>query len=288
MFGLMGPQRVRAASSHAADLDAMLKAGVKQQPDIGALASRGERMATVMVWRYHDDDLPGPVANIQFSLRGMLPSTARVLVHHYRIDATHSNSYTAWKQMGSPQKPTPEQYALLEAAGQLELIESPFSWIRYKERRLLRLDPLCCRRHWKLDRGMVFQQAHHPRTSCQLRAQGCFGFKRRSDAGDHLCAVFSREFRAGHFQPGVLRATILVNAGDDPACGHFPSTRRRVGSGTGRIRRRHGRGNFRLGGRLDARSRKRLHPVFLMVSMFHVLAFGIILASIRRVEPVTI
>lgn len=29
-------------------------------------------------------------------------------------------------------------------------------------------------------------------------------------------------------------------------------------------------------------------PVFLMVSMFHVLAFGIILASIRRVEPVTI
>lgn len=129
MFGLMGPQRVRATSSHAADLDAMLKAGVKQQPDIGALASRGERMGTVMVWHYHDDDLPGPVANVQFSLRGMPPSTARVLVHHYRIDATHSNSYTAWKQMGSPQKPTPEQYALLEAAGQLELIESPF-WAR--------------------------------------------------------------------------------------------------------------------------------------------------------------
>ncbi len=29
-------------------------------------------------------------------------------------------------------------------------------------------------------------------------------------------------------------------------------------------------------------------PVFLMVSTFHVLAFGIILAAIRRVEPVVI
>ena len=30
--------------------------------------------------------------------------------------------------MGSPQKPSPEQYARLEAAGQLELLESP-RWV---------------------------------------------------------------------------------------------------------------------------------------------------------------
>jgi xylan 1,4-beta-xylosidase len=30
--------------------------------------------------------------------------------------------------MGSPQSPTPDQYAKLEAAGQLELLESP-QWI---------------------------------------------------------------------------------------------------------------------------------------------------------------
>ena len=30
--------------------------------------------------------------------------------------------------MGSPQNPTPEQYAKLEAAGQLELLESP-RWV---------------------------------------------------------------------------------------------------------------------------------------------------------------
>jgi xylan 1,4-beta-xylosidase len=54
--------------------------------------------------------------------------TGRVLMRHYRIDETHSNAWTAWKKMGSPQKPTPEQYAALEAAGQLELMESP-RWI---------------------------------------------------------------------------------------------------------------------------------------------------------------
>ncbi len=129
MLGMMGPRRVKAASSHAADLDAMLKDGVKKRPDIGALASRGERMAAVMVWHYHDDDLPGAEAAVQLNLRGAPAGAARVLVHHYRIDATHSNAYTVWQQMGSPQKPTAEQYAALEAAGQLELVQSP-DWAR--------------------------------------------------------------------------------------------------------------------------------------------------------------
>ncbi len=52
----------------------------------------------------------------------------RVLLEHYRIDDTHSNAYTAWKNMGSPQSPTPDQYAQLKAAGQLQLLTSP-TWL---------------------------------------------------------------------------------------------------------------------------------------------------------------
>jgi len=48
-------------------------------------------------------------------------------VRHYRIDSHHSNAYAVWKEMGSPQNPSPEQYARLEAAGNLELLNSP-SW----------------------------------------------------------------------------------------------------------------------------------------------------------------
>ena len=55
-----------------------------------------------------------------------------MLVRHYRIDRDHSNAYTVWKEMGSPQNPTPEQYARLEAAGQLQLLTSP-EWIGAKD-----------------------------------------------------------------------------------------------------------------------------------------------------------
>ena len=40
----------------------------------------------------------------------------------------YSNSYEAWKKMGSPQQPSPEQYAQLERAGQLQSLESP-RWV---------------------------------------------------------------------------------------------------------------------------------------------------------------
>jgi xylan 1,4-beta-xylosidase len=43
---------------------------------------------------------------------------------HYRIDNDHSNSFEVWKKMGSPQKPSDEQYAQLERAGQLHELEA--------------------------------------------------------------------------------------------------------------------------------------------------------------------
>jgi len=46
-------------------------------------------------------------------------------MRHYRIDATHSNAYTVWKQMGSPPSPSPEQLSRLASAAQLASIEPP-------------------------------------------------------------------------------------------------------------------------------------------------------------------
>jgi xylan 1,4-beta-xylosidase len=123
MFGLMGGERIEAQSSGAAELNTLLRAGVKDKADISALASRDERAITVMVWNYHDDDLPAPPAEIELSVVG-LPA-GRVLLHHYRVDADHSNSYGVWKKLGSPQEPSPEEYAQLEKAGHLQLLSSP-------------------------------------------------------------------------------------------------------------------------------------------------------------------
>ena len=44
----------------------------------------------------------------------------RATVTHHRIDENHSNSYSAWVRMGSPQQPTPAQYADLERASELQ------------------------------------------------------------------------------------------------------------------------------------------------------------------------
>ena len=53
----------------------------------------------------------------------------RVLAEHFRIDATHSNAFEAWKAMGSPQPPSEKQYRELEAAGQLQMVSSP-EWVK--------------------------------------------------------------------------------------------------------------------------------------------------------------
>ena len=126
MFGMMAEERIDARSSGALELDRMIEAGVREKPDVNALASRSKNRVAVMVWNYHDDDLPAPAAEVNLSIGG-LPA-ARVHLQHYRVDKTHSNSYEVWKQMGSPQAPTAGQYGQLERAGQLEMVGSP-EWL---------------------------------------------------------------------------------------------------------------------------------------------------------------
>jgi xylan 1,4-beta-xylosidase len=125
MTGMMRGDRVKVESSGALGLDAILQSGVHGTADIDGLATRADREMAALVWNYHDDDLPADPAPVHLALAGIPKTAARVLIEHYRIDDEHSNAYTAWKRMGSPQQPSPEQYAQLEAAGGLQLLGSP-------------------------------------------------------------------------------------------------------------------------------------------------------------------
>jgi xylan 1,4-beta-xylosidase len=120
MFGMMGPERVALESSGAEPLADIQSSGVVGKPDIDGLAARRAREIDVLVWNYHDDDVPAPAAQVELRVKGI--GAKKVTVRHYRIDQDHSNSFTAWQQMGSPQRPTPAQYAQLEKAGQLQLL----------------------------------------------------------------------------------------------------------------------------------------------------------------------
>lgn len=123
MLGMMAGSRLRVRSSSASSVQDIRDNGVRAAPDIYALASRRGRDLTVLLWNYHDDDLPAAVANVNVRFEGM--AAGRLTLTHYRVDAEHSNAYEAWKKMGSPQTPTSEQYAQLEKAGKLEALGSP-------------------------------------------------------------------------------------------------------------------------------------------------------------------
>jgi len=116
MFQMMTGRRVAVESDGSVSLETILREGVRVRPDVSALASIDRNKLCVLVWHYHDDDVPGPMAAVTVELSG-LPQSPRLV--EYRIDEKHTNAFTAWKAMGSPQSPTQEQYVLLEKKGKL-------------------------------------------------------------------------------------------------------------------------------------------------------------------------
>jgi len=131
MFGMMQGNRVVINQKLGYNYSLIRDSSVRgEKHDINAFAAKDDRSATVMVWNYHDNnDLSIADAAVAINMSG-LPN-GKVLLRHYRIDRQHSNSYEAWKKMGSPKNPDKEQIALLENAGQLELLSSP-EWILVK------------------------------------------------------------------------------------------------------------------------------------------------------------
>jgi xylan 1,4-beta-xylosidase len=127
MLSRMTGRRLALQSDHALGLDAIMKSGVRDQPEVSGIATVDDRAACVMLWHYHDDDLPGPVAAVELTLNGLPVREGPVTVEHFRIDEDHSNAFAAWKRLGSPQQPTAEQYASLEAAGRLGQLNPPQS-----------------------------------------------------------------------------------------------------------------------------------------------------------------
>jgi len=119
MFAKMQGDLLSSTSSHQIPLEHILKDSVRTDPDIGAIATRDGATVAVMVWHYHDDDLAGDHASVKLRLENLECENPADAVTHYRIDGTHSNAYTKWRDIGSPQKPTAEQLREMEDAGNL-------------------------------------------------------------------------------------------------------------------------------------------------------------------------
>jgi xylan 1,4-beta-xylosidase len=124
MFGMMSGKRVEVSGNMSYNVQSILQSGVREKStDINALASNDKNSAAVLLWNYHDDDIQDEGSSVALTLRN-IPAKKGTL-SHYRIDSKHSNSYEVWKEMGSPQNPTQEQYIKLEQSGQLEMFGKP-------------------------------------------------------------------------------------------------------------------------------------------------------------------
>jgi xylan 1,4-beta-xylosidase len=125
MFSRMNGLRLPVESTAAVPLERIVRDGVRGEPDVSALASRDGKRLHALLWHYHDDDLPGPDAEVVVTWTGVEPGIHPVLRSHHRIDQEHGNAYAAWLKMGSPSKPSREQYAALEKAGRLTEMPLP-------------------------------------------------------------------------------------------------------------------------------------------------------------------
>jgi xylan 1,4-beta-xylosidase len=119
MFGRMRGNRVPVTSSSPYDYRFVADSSIRgAEPDVNGFATDDGHTTYLMVWNYHDKNDPAVDASpVTVIVQGLKAGTATV--RRYLIDSHHSNSYTAWQQLHSPQQPTAAQYRQLQAAGQL-------------------------------------------------------------------------------------------------------------------------------------------------------------------------
>ncbi len=118
MLGMLSGDWIDATSSGAQPLDQVVADSVTASPDVNAAATRSRNEINVLLWNYHDDDIPSVPAPIHLAVANLPAKHVRAEI--FRMDADHSNAFTAWKKMGSPQQPTPAQRKQLEESSRLE------------------------------------------------------------------------------------------------------------------------------------------------------------------------
>ncbi|MDT8301163.1 MAG: hypothetical protein RQ760_06725 [Sedimentisphaerales bacterium] len=123
MLGMLQGRRIPVISSGALGLERILEKGIQAESDIDGLAVATKESVQTLIWNYHDDMVKAAPAPVELTIKAPKNGQKRARIAHYRIDDNHSNAYTQWLKLNSPQNPTPDMLARLHAAGELELLE---------------------------------------------------------------------------------------------------------------------------------------------------------------------
>jgi xylan 1,4-beta-xylosidase len=112
LLARLGERRLALRSDGAWSLD-RLDAPDSHMPEEvdGMAAMDAADRVTVLLWRHADDQYRTDAGETRAEVRlvGLPGGWRQVSVRHWRIDATHSNSHHAWREMGGPAYPTDAQ-----------------------------------------------------------------------------------------------------------------------------------------------------------------------------------
>ncbi len=101
---------------------------------VAVVAARdGNRQTAVLLANFRNmhPDNAGPAAPVELAIETQWPEGTKVTMHHWRVDETHSNAYTIFRELGRPEQPSAEQIAQIKSRMGLERLEEP---------RVLRID----------------------------------------------------------------------------------------------------------------------------------------------------
>jgi len=121
MFGKLSGDQIPLTSSAAKPVEEIAKSSVTTAPDLSGIATRAGNSVSILIWNYHDEDVPADAAPVELRVEGLPSSIVRV--QRWVVDAEHSNAYAAWLKMGSRPRPTAEQMSVLQKASSLEEVE---------------------------------------------------------------------------------------------------------------------------------------------------------------------
>ncbi|RZT28500.1 xylan 1,4-beta-xylosidase [Kribbella sp. VKM Ac-2569] len=126
MLSLLGQNRLRTTSDAAWQVGELEGTDGSSMPEeVDALASRSEDgSVAVLIWRHIDDQYQTSqdLTPATVTVRNLPAGSYRL--RHLRIDADHSNAFTVWQQLGSPQDPTAEELATIKSRQGLEEFEA--------------------------------------------------------------------------------------------------------------------------------------------------------------------
>ena len=99
---------------------------VDAKPTVGAVgalpSAHPDGGVAVVVWHHNDDQYARGMNEVELEVRDLPCAGRHVQVTQYLIDEHHSNSHTAWRALGAPQDPSPEDVEATRRRSSLEVV----------------------------------------------------------------------------------------------------------------------------------------------------------------------